>query len=129
MRKPRHQSGRSARRRGPNAPLVPRHLKLQHRRPHLLRGQQPDQRGLRILEHLEAVTSPQSVMDVAIAIDLHRSITYRLLRTLETHELVASDPASRHWLGVGVSALARSARSDLQTAAMPRLDALADRSR
>jgi DNA-binding IclR family transcriptional regulator len=83
-------------------------------------------RGLRILEHLAAVTTPQTVVDIATGVDLHRSITYRLLRTLETHELVERDAAGRYWLGVGVSALARSVRSDLQTAAMPRLDALAE---
>jgi DNA-binding IclR family transcriptional regulator len=65
-------------------------------------------------------------MDIAAGVELHRSITYRLLRTLETHELVERDTAGRYWLGVGVSALARSVRSDLQTAALPRLDALAE---
>ena len=49
-----------------------------------------------------------------------------LLRTLETHELEERDAAGRYWLGVGVAALARSVRSDLQTAALPRLGALAE---
>ena len=83
-------------------------------------------RGIRILEHVAAAGSPQSIMDIATGVDLHRSITYRLLRTLETHELVERDTAGRYWLGVGVSALARSVRSDLQTAALPRLEALAE---
>jgi DNA-binding IclR family transcriptional regulator len=83
-------------------------------------------RGLRILEHLAAVATPQTVMDIAGGVDLHRSITYRLLRTLESHELVERDAAGRYWLGVGVSALARSVRSDLQSAALPRLAALAE---
>lgn len=83
-------------------------------------------RGLRILEHLAAVPTPQTVTDIAAGVELHRSITYRLLRTLETHELVERDAIGRYWLGVGVSALARSVRSDLQSAALPRLDALAE---
>src|SRR3954452_7070268 len=83
-------------------------------------------RGLRILEHLAAVPTPQTVTDIAAGVELHRSITYRLLRTLETHELVERDDIGRYWLGVGVSALARSVRSDLQSAALPRLDALAE---
>jgi DNA-binding IclR family transcriptional regulator len=83
-------------------------------------------RGIRILEHLAAAATPQSIMDIAAGVDLHRSITYRLLRTLETHELVERDTVGRYWLGVGVSALARSVRSDLQTAALPRLEALAE---
>src|SRR3954466_13241428 len=83
-------------------------------------------RGLRILEHLAAAPTPQTVMDIATGVDLHRSITYRLLRTLESHELVERDAVGRYWLGAGVSALARSVRSDLQSAALPRLDALAE---
>ena len=83
-------------------------------------------RGIRILEALATVGSPQSIMDVSAAVDLHRSITYRLLRTLEAHELVERDNAGRYLLGVGVSALARAVRSDLQSAALPRLDALAE---
>jgi DNA-binding IclR family transcriptional regulator len=59
-------------------------------------------------------------------VGLHRSITYRLLRTLEAHELVERDAAGRYWLGVGVAAMARSVRSDLQTAALPRLSGLAE---
>jgi DNA-binding IclR family transcriptional regulator len=83
-------------------------------------------RGIRILEHLATVGSPQSIMDASAAVDLHRSITYRLLRTLEAHELVERDNSGRYLLGVGVSALARAVRSDLQSAALPRLDALAE---
>jgi DNA-binding IclR family transcriptional regulator len=82
-------------------------------------------RGIRILEHLATAGTAQSITDIAAGLGLHRSITYRLLRTLETHELVERDTAGRYWLGVGVSALARSVRSDLQTAALPRLEALA----
>jgi DNA-binding IclR family transcriptional regulator len=83
-------------------------------------------RGIRILEHLATAGTAQSIMDIAAGLGLHRSITYRLLRTLEAHELVERDTAGRYWLGVGVSALARSVRSDLQTAALPRLEALAE---
>src|SRR3954454_15435733 len=79
-------------------------------------------RGIRILEHLAAAGTPQSIMDIAAGLGLHRSIAYRLLRTLETHELVERDTAGRYWLGVGVSALARSVRSDLQAATPSRLD-------
>src|SRR3954463_3213211 len=83
-------------------------------------------RGIRILEHLAVTGSPQSIMDIASGVELHRSITYRLLRTLETHELVEGDPAGGYWLGVGISALAGSGRSDPQPAALPRLEVLAE---
>ncbi|SDX65560.1 transcriptional regulator, IclR family [Geodermatophilus africanus] len=81
-------------------------------------------RGLRILEHLAAVGTPQPIADIGQAVGLHRSITYRLLRTLEDHQLVERDPAGHYRLGLGVVGLARGVRTDLQSAALPRLDAL-----
>ncbi|SFP59886.1 transcriptional regulator, IclR family [Geodermatophilus dictyosporus] len=82
-------------------------------------------RGLRILEHLATLATPQPVAEVAAAVGLHRSIAYRLLRTLEDHQLVERDGAGHYRLGLGVAALARGVRTDLQAAALPRLDALA----
>ena len=81
-------------------------------------------RGIRILEHLAAAGGPQPIADIGQALGLHRSITYRLLRTLEDHQLVERDVVGRYWLGLGVAGLARGVRSDLQTAALPRLTAL-----
>ncbi len=81
-------------------------------------------RGVRILEHLAAVGDPQPVMDIARALDLHRSITYRLLRTLEGHQLVERDLAGHFGLGLGLVALGRGVRNTLQTAALPALNAL-----
>lgn len=84
-------------------------------------------RGLRILEHLAEAGGPQPVMDIAQAIGLHRSIAYRLLRTLEDHQLVDRDPAGRYGPGLGLAALARGVRKDLQTAALPHLNDLVAR--
>ncbi|PRY49618.1 IclR family transcriptional regulator [Geodermatophilus tzadiensis] len=81
-------------------------------------------RGVRILEHLAAVGTPQPITEIGQALGLHRSITYRLLRTLEDHQLVERDAVGRYRLGLGIAGLARGVRSDLQTAALPRLDAL-----
>ena len=81
-------------------------------------------RGLRILEHLAAVGTPQPIADIGQALGLHRSITYRLLRTLEDHQLVERDPAGHYRLGLGMVGLARGVRTDLQSAALLRLDAL-----
>ena len=81
-------------------------------------------RGLRILAHLAEVGSAQPVMDIAAAVGLHRSIAYRLLRTLEDHQLVERDAGGRYGLGLGLAALARGVRTDLQTAALPQLNAL-----
>jgi DNA-binding IclR family transcriptional regulator len=73
-------------------------------------------RGLRILEHLAAAAAPRPVAEVAAAVELHRSITY---------QLVERDAAGHYRLGLGMAALARGVRTDLQAAALPRLDALA----
>lgn len=81
-------------------------------------------RGLRILEHLAGVGGPQPLMDIATAVGLHRSIAYRLLRTLEDHDLVDRDDGGRYTLGLGLAAIARGVRTDLQTAALPQLEAL-----
>ena len=81
-------------------------------------------RGIRILEHLAAVGTPQPIVEIGSALGLHRSITYRLLRTLEDHQLVERDAVGHYWLGLGMAGLARGVRSDLQTAALPRLNAL-----
>jgi DNA-binding IclR family transcriptional regulator len=81
-------------------------------------------RGIRILEHLAAVGTPQPITEIGQALGLHRSIAYRLLRTLEDHQLVERDAAGHYLLGLGVAGLARGVRSDLQTVALPRLTAL-----
>ncbi len=81
-------------------------------------------RGIRILEHLAAVGTPQPIAEIGQAVGLHRSITYRLLRTLEDHQLVERDPAGHFRLGLGMVGLARGVRTDLQSAALPQLNAL-----
>lgn len=82
-------------------------------------------RGVRILENLATKGTPQSITEICRELDLHRSIAYRLLRTLEDHQLVERDPAGGYQLGLGLAGLARGVRTDLQSAATPRLTALA----
>jgi DNA-binding IclR family transcriptional regulator len=82
-------------------------------------------RGIRVLEHLASAGTAQPVSEIGQALGLHRSITYRLLRTLEDHDLVERDAAGHYGLGLGVAALARGVRTDLNAAALPRLNALA----
>src|SRR5689334_23872873 len=81
-------------------------------------------RGLRILEHLATAGAAQPIADIAGAVGLHRSIAYRLLRTLEDHQLVERDAVGHVGLGLGVAALARGVRGGLQSAARPRLEEL-----
>src|SRR4051794_19557222 len=81
-------------------------------------------RGLRILEHLAAAGAPQPIAEIASSVGLHRSIAYRLLRTLEDHEIVERDAVGHYSLGLGIAALARGVRTGLQSAALPRLNEL-----
>ena len=84
-------------------------------------------RGIRVLEHLASAREPQSIATVAAAVGVHRSIAYRLLRTLEAHRLVERDEAGSYGIGLAVVGLSRSVRRTLQAAATPELAALVRR--
>lgn len=83
-------------------------------------------RGLRVLEVLAAADGPRSIADLTRAIDVHRSVIYRMVRTLEDHRLVTRRPDGSYELGLGLAALARSVNPALQSAALPELSDLAD---
>lgn len=83
-------------------------------------------RGLRILAALAAADGPRSISELAQDIDVHRSIVYRMVRTLEAHRLVDRRPDGRYEPGLGLSVLARSVSTAVQGAALPALSALAD---
>ena len=63
-------------------------------------------RGLRILEHITESPTPLSVAEVARDVEMHRSITYRMLRTLEDHGLLSRDDKGRFQAGAGLAVLA-----------------------
>jgi len=84
-------------------------------------------RGLLILEQLAVAGTPQPVMAIAASVGLHRSIAYRLLRTLEDRGFVERDEAGRFALGLTVSLLARGVRTTLQAAAVAGLTPLVER--
>lgn len=83
-------------------------------------------RGLRALELVAAAARPMTTADVAHALDLHRSITYRMLRTLEDRRLVDRDPAGAWLPGAGLAVLATNVVPEVRAAAQPVLEALAD---
>ena len=83
-------------------------------------------RGIRVLETLAEANGPMMVAEIATALGVHRSIAYRLLRTLEDHGLVARDAAGALSLGPRMAALARGVSRDLQAAALPELTAAAN---
>lgn len=83
-------------------------------------------RGIRVLELLAEANQPMMIADVATSLGVHRSIAYRILRTLEDHGLVTRDATGALSLGARVAALARGVSRDLQAAALPELTAVAN---
>jgi DNA-binding IclR family transcriptional regulator len=83
-------------------------------------------RGIRILEVLADAREPLMIDQVAERLGVHRSIAYRLLRTLEDHGLVTRDAGGRVALGARMAALAAGVAHDLQAGALPELTAAAN---
>ncbi|WP_127819526.1 IclR family transcriptional regulator, partial [Microbacterium sp. CPCC 204701] len=83
-------------------------------------------RGIRLLEVLADAREPLTIDLLARRLDLHRSVVYRLLRTLEDHGLVARDSVGRVQLGPRLAALAAGVAHDLQAEALPELTAVAN---
>ncbi|WP_083955912.1 IclR family transcriptional regulator [Tersicoccus phoenicis] len=81
-------------------------------------------RGVRMLEVLADAEAPLSIGEIAAALGVHRSIAYRILRTLEEHALVVRDDAGKVLSGPGLAVLARSVARSLQSAALPVLTEL-----
>lgn len=82
-------------------------------------------RGIRILEALAARGTAASTLELAAELGLHRSVTYRLVRTLEEHRLVVRDARGQFELGPRLASLAATVERDLQQAALPALRAAA----
>lgn len=83
-------------------------------------------RGIRVLEALATAERPLSIAELAAAIEVHRSIVYRILRTLEDHRLVSRRSDGLCQLGTGLATLARGVSRDLHTAALPELALVAN---
>ncbi|MCU1409364.1 MAG: ArsR family transcriptional regulator [Rhodoglobus sp.] len=81
-------------------------------------------RGIRVLEVL--AESPQTIAGLAQSLDVHRSIVYRILRTLEDHGLVSRDAAGLVSLAPRMAVLAHGVERDLQSSALPELTAVAN---
>ena len=83
-------------------------------------------RGIRILEILADARQPLAIDDIAARLGVHRSIAYRLLRTLEDHGLIGRDAAGAVSLAARMAALAAGVAHDLQAEALPELTAIAN---
>ncbi|WP_405217810.1 IclR family transcriptional regulator [Agrococcus sp. Ld7] len=88
-------------------------------------GSQTLSRGLTALSLL-ADHGGQSIQSLAGLLGVHRSVAYRLVRTLEEHRLVVRDAAGMLSLGPQLVVLARDVEHDLQSASLPHLQQLAD---
>lgn len=88
-------------------------------------GSQTLSRGLRALEILGEAGAPISITELSEALGIHRSNTYRLLRTLEDHRFAVRDEAGLIRLGPRIAALAHGVAPQLNTAAAPALTDLA----
>ncbi|WP_435521692.1 IclR family transcriptional regulator [Arthrobacter bambusae] len=83
-------------------------------------------RGIRALEILAAADRPLSIAELTQALGVHRSVAYRILRTLEDHSLLVRDDSGRVQPGPGLAVLASGVSRNLQTAALPELTQLAN---
>lgn len=83
-------------------------------------------RGLHALEIITDRLEPPTIAELADELGVHRSIAYRILRTLEDHALVRRDGAGRLEGAPGLASLARGVQRDLQSAALPELTSLAN---
>lgn len=86
-------------------------------------------RGIAVLEALTEAGEPVSGNELARRIGVHRTVAYRLLRTLEAHRLVTETADGRHALGLGLVSLASGVTSDLRSVAAPILAELAETTR
>ena len=83
-------------------------------------------RGLAMLESIAWAAAPPTIDELAEVHGVHRSIAYRIVRTLEARHLVRRDTSGRCHAGVRLASLARGVRAPLLTAAVPALTSLAN---
>jgi DNA-binding IclR family transcriptional regulator len=83
-------------------------------------------RGLRVLDRVASVPDGCTVTELAADLGVGRTVVYRLLTTLEAHQLVRRDRNGRVWLGAGALRLAGRVVPLLREAALPALRSLAE---
>lgn len=83
-------------------------------------------RGLMVLEIVSSAPRPVAISEVAATTGLHRSIVYRLMRTLEDHGLVFRNNQDRFGPGYGLLTLSGRLARGLAAVATPVLRSLAD---
>ncbi|GAA1192445.1 IclR family transcriptional regulator [Prauserella alba] len=86
-------------------------------------------RGLRALDVISQAPSGMSVAELARRLDVHRAICYRIVSTLEEHQLIARTEDGKLRLAVGVSVLAARFEPQLHHDVRPLLQELANDTR
>lgn len=89
-------------------------------------GSQTLSRGLTALELIGQAPRPLSVSELSEKLGIHRSMTYRLVKTLEQHGFISKTDSGSLVLGMRLASLARGVSKNLQEAAAPELEALAE---
>tara|TARA_Y100000766_G_scaffold83288_1_gene70873 strand:+ start:8727 stop:9419 length:693 start_codon:yes stop_codon:yes gene_type:complete len=83
-------------------------------------------RGLRALNLIATSPAPLTIDEVAEQLDLGRSVTYRMIRTLEDHRLVVRDASGRLTGGTQLVVLAGGVSAEMKAIAAPILTDLAN---
>ncbi|MGI8645259.1 MAG: IclR family transcriptional regulator [Nocardioides sp.] len=83
-------------------------------------------RGCRVLRVLADTPDGLSVTELASTLGVNRTVTYRLVSTLEQHGLVRRDARGRLFIGLGIVHLAAAVQPALRDLAVPLLRGLAD---
>ncbi len=83
-------------------------------------------RGLQALDVIGGRGGGIAIAELAGALDVHRTIAYRIVATLEAHGLVARKEDGQIYLGVGLLRLASGFQPHLRARAQPLLDDLAN---
>ncbi|MGP9527739.1 IclR family transcriptional regulator [Glutamicibacter sp. AOP5-A2-18] len=83
-------------------------------------------RGIRVLEIVANSPVHLSIAEIAEKLEVHRSIAYRIIRTLEQHHLLNRDDAGHIRSASGLAVLARSVQRDLQAISTVELTTLAN---
>lgn len=89
-------------------------------------GSQTLARGLAALDIIGSAPAPISVAALSQQLDIHRSMGYRLVKTLEQSGFVERDAEGGLCLGTKIAILARRVAKDLLSVATPELAAIAE---
>jgi DNA-binding IclR family transcriptional regulator len=84
-------------------------------------GSQTLARGLRALALIGESEAPVTVPAIAAELGIHRSMAYRLVRTLEQSGFVERTPTGALVVGARLAGIARNVARDLQSVAFPEL--------